>query len=119
MIVVITSSAPTVAFSTPAMPAHTAPTAAAARTASVMCSHPDIPSDAAPTTIAAYAPIRYWPWPPMLNTPARKASDTARPVRISGAAVTSVCCTLIAASARPAEFQGSSQSSPAPSKIAR
>jgi hypothetical protein len=28
------------------------------------------------------APTMYWPWPPMLNRPQRKANATARPVRI-------------------------------------
>ena len=37
----------------------------------------------------------YWPWPPMLNRPQRKANATARPVRISGVAIRSVCWRLL------------------------
>ena len=36
------------------------------------------------------APMMIWPWPPMLNSPERKASPTESPTRISGVAVTSV-----------------------------
>ena len=36
------------------------------------------------------APIRNWPWAPMLNRPALKPSATDRPPRISGVACTSV-----------------------------
>ncbi len=40
----------------------------------------------------------YWPWPPMLNMPQRKANATARPVKTSGTATSSVCWRLKAAS---------------------
>ena len=38
----------------------------------------------APTTAATKAPTKNWPWAPMLNSPARNAKATERPVRISG-----------------------------------
>ena len=43
------------------------------------------------------SPTRYWPWPPMLNMPQRNANATARPVRISGVVMSSVCWKLSAA----------------------
>ena len=76
MIVEITSFAPTVAFSTPAIPAQNAPASEAATTHSTMCSTWFIPAKDDPTHTAAIDPTRYWPWPPMLNSPARKAKAT-------------------------------------------
>ena len=61
----------------------------------------------------------YWPWPPMLNRPARKAKATARPTRMSGAVSSSVCCRLSAASVRSSdEIHGKNQFSPLPVRIA-
>ena len=37
-----------------------------------------------PTQTPMLAPTMYWPWPPMLKRPHRKANATASPVRISG-----------------------------------
>ena len=63
--------------------------------------------------------MRYWPWPPMLNSPQRNANATARPVRISGTVRMSVCCRFSAAAGRSALLvHGSSQFRPVPSKIA-
>ncbi len=44
-----------------------------------------------PTHTAAIAPTMYWPFPPMLKSPARNPNATARPVRISGVVTSSVC----------------------------
>jgi hypothetical protein len=52
MIVEITSWAPTVAFSSPAMPAHAAPASVAAITASRMCGSEAIPANDEPTHTA-------------------------------------------------------------------
>ena len=59
MIVEITSWAPTVAFSSPAIPAHTAPANAAASTASAMCRSFGVPPSEDPTQTAANEPTRY------------------------------------------------------------
>src|SRR3954454_10182392 len=119
MIVEITSLAPTVAFSRPAIPAHSAPTTAAASAATTTCGKCAIPANDEPAHTAAYVPMRYWPWPPMLNSPQRNANATARPVRISGVVWMSVCWRLSAAAGRSALLvHGSSQFSPVPSKIA-
>ena len=83
MIVEITSWAPTVALSTPAIPAHAAPASVAATTASRMCGVVLIVANETPTQLATMMPRKYWPWPPMLNIPARNAKATARPVRTS------------------------------------
>ena len=50
-----------------------------------------MPANDEPTQTAANEPTMYWPWPPMLNRPQRKANATARPVRISGVVSSSVC----------------------------
>ncbi len=52
MIVEITSWAPTVAFSRPAIPAHTAPASVAATTASRTCSSVGMPANDEPTHTA-------------------------------------------------------------------
>ena len=85
MIVTITSCAPVLAFSQPTMPPQIPP--------------PIIPPSTAtsrwitggrwranPTYAARIAPMMAWPWAPMLNRPARKASPTPSPAQISGAA---------------------------------
>ena len=118
MIVEITSLAPVTAFSTPAIPPHSAPASAAAMTATAMCSTDGMWANDEPTHTAAIPPTVYWPWPPMLNMPARKANATASPTRISGVAWISVCCRLSAAVARSAPpTHGNSQLSPVPLKI--
>ena len=74
-----------------------------------------------PTQTATSAPTKYWPWPPMLNRPQRKANATARPVRISGVVRSSVCWRLSAASdprSLGPSTQGKNQFRPVPSKIA-
>ena len=84
-----------------------------------MCSTGVIPSNEEPTQTARIAPDRYWPWPPMLKRPQRKANATARPVRMSGVACTMVAIRLISASCplTPNGLPGmnwNGQSSPAP-----
>ena len=55
----------------------------------------------------------------MLNSPQRKAKATARPVRISGVVMISVCCRFSAAVVRSSPVvHGNSQFRPVPSKIA-
>src|SRR5215218_10841422 len=63
MIVEITSLAPTVAFSTPAIPAHAAPAAQARTITSRTCSTWGIPLNFEPNQTATIEPTRYWPWP--------------------------------------------------------
>ena len=78
-----------------------------------------MPANDEPTHTAMKAPTRYWPWPPMLNSPQRNANATARPVRISGVVRISVCWRLSAATVRSsALIHGKNQFSPVPSKIA-
>ena len=83
MIVVITSCAPTVAFRNPAIPAQTAPAAAATVIPSRMCAGRAMFTKETPIQLAQISPTRYWPLPPMLNRPQRKANATARPTRIN------------------------------------
>ena len=119
MIVEITSWAPTIALSSPAMPAHAAPASVAATIVSTTCSSLGMSVNEEPTHTATYEPTRYWPWPPMLNSPQRKAKATASPVRISGVVRISVCCRFSAAVARSSPVtQGKNQFSPVPLKIA-
>ena len=66
----------------------------AARAARAAC-----PRTTSPTQTADDRAHRYWPWPPMLNSPQRNANATASPVRISGVVAISVCWRLIAARA--------------------
>ena len=77
-----------------------------------------IPAKEEPTHTAAIDPMMNCPWPPMLNSPARKAKATASPVRISGVVTISVCWRLIAASARSSIGQGNSHCKPVPLKMA-
>ena len=49
-----------------------------------------------PTQTAASEPAMYWPWPPMLKSPHRKAKATARPVKISVVVSRRVCCSAYA-----------------------
>ena len=120
MIVVITSCAPTVAFSQPAIAAHSAPARDASTTAMTMCRPEAMFTNDAPTQVETRAPTMYWPWPPMLKRPHLKAKETASPVRISVAVRISVCWRLKAASTRSwPSTQGKSQFSPVPLKIPR
>ena len=119
MIVVITSLAPVVACSRPAIPPHSAPPAPPPTIASTMCSRPGSPSSDEPIQTATIEPTMYWPWPPMLNRPARNANATASPTRISGVVRISVCCRFSAAIVRSSPvIHGNSQFRPEPSKIA-
>ena len=119
MIVEITSWAPTVAFSKPAIPAQKAPAATAATIASTTCRRAGMSANDEPTHTAAIEPMMYWPLPPMLKRPARKANATARPVRISGVVMISVCWRLSAAIVRSSPVvHGNSHWSPVPFQIA-
>jgi hypothetical protein len=119
MIVEITSLAPVVALRKPAMPAQNAPAATASTIVSTMCSTPGMPAKDEPTTTETTPPTMYWPWPPMLNSPARKANATASPSSASGVVKSSVCCRFSAASVRSSdEIHGRNQFSPLPLKIA-
>ena len=119
MIVEITSCTPTVAFRTPAIPAHSAPASAASAIARTMCRTAGMPLNDDPTQTATIAPSVYWPWPPMLNSPARKANATASPTRMSVVVWMSVCWSASAAVVRSAPLtHGNSQLSPVPLKIA-
>ena len=72
-----------------------------------------------PTQTAAIAPMMYWPLPPMLKSPARNANATARPVRISGVVMMSVCWRLSAAIVRSSPVvHGKSHWRPVPFQIA-
>ena len=85
----------------------------------MMCSTAGRPDNDEPTQTATIAPIVYWPWPPMLNSPARKAKATARPTRMSAVVWMSVCCSASAAAARSVPpTHGNSQLSPVPLKMA-
>ena len=120
MIVTITSWAPTVALSSPAMPAHSAPASAPSTSARTMWTTPGRPSRDEPIQTPTNDPIRYWPFPPMLKRPQRNANATARPVRISVVVRTSVVWRLNAAVVRSLPVtQGNSQLSPVPLKISR
>ena len=120
MIVVITSWAPTVALRNPAMPASSAPAAVPTTSARRTCAIGLMLSNDEPTQTARIAPERYWPWPPMLNRPQRKANATASPTRMSVVVWISVCWRLNAAVTRSVPVtHGNNQLSPEPSKIAR
>ena len=120
MIVEITSWAPTVAFRNPAMPAQSAPQSAPAIVAKRMWRSGFIPAKEEPIQTASTAPAMYWPVPPMLKSPHRKANATARPVRISVVVAIKVCCMFSAAWARSSPVtHGKSQLKPAPLKMAR
>ncbi len=100
------------------MPAKSAPASIAARIASAWCSGPAMCAKDEPTQTDTIAPTVYWPWPPMLKSPQRKAKATASPVSASGVAASRVCCRLSAASARSSPVtQGKSQSRPVPWKM--
>ena len=119
MIVEITSWAPTVALSTPAIPAHAAPAKVAAEIASRMCGSGLMPPKSTPTQFATTMPMMYWPWPPMLNMPQRKAKATARPVRMSVVVWRSVWERLYAEMSRMFVVGWKTQLSPEPLKMSR
>ena len=75
-----------------------------------------MPAKDEPIQTATMAPTMYWPWPPMLKRPQRKANATARPVRISVVVSISVCWRLAAAvlRARRPVTQGKNQFRPGP-----
>ena len=83
MIVTITSFAPVRALRTPAMPAYRAPASIAAPSATAVWTTGGRRSEN-PTQTAASAPKTTWPWPPMLNRPARKPSARPSPPMIRG-----------------------------------
>ena len=85
----ITSSTANRARSHAAIAAHDAPAAAPESSAATSVNTPP-DRNAKAVAVAAAAPTRNWPSTPMLKTPAPNAHATARPVRISGMARTSV-----------------------------
>ena len=105
MIVVITSWAPTVALRKPAIPASQRPGEHRGDDRTRMSVSSSGRSTRLASSVATRprrsSPTRYWPWPPMLNSPQRKANATARPVRTSGVpAASSVCWRFVAAATR-------------------
>ena len=119
MIVVITSCAPTVAFIRPAIPAQSAPASVAAKMHSRMCGSGLMLAKSWPSQFATYSPTKYWPWPPMLNMPQRKAKATASPQRISVVVCSSVCERLYADVGTRLVVGWKNQLRPAPSKMSR
>jgi hypothetical protein len=85
MIVEITSLTPRVTFSTPAIPAHTAPVTMAMTMMRATCSGPGSDT-AAPSPAESTAASRYWPSTPMLNSAIRKPMATASAARKYGTA---------------------------------
>jgi len=85
MMVVMTSCAPVTALSTPAIAAHSAPVIMPTTIASSMCSGHGSSSEK-PIQPAPIAARIIWPWPPMLNRPARKPTARPRPEPMSGVA---------------------------------
>ena len=84
MIVVTTSWAPTVALSTPAIPAQKAPAAIPPSKTIGSRIGDGKPLNLTPIAVQAMAPASSWPSAPMLKSPARKGRATAIPVVISG-----------------------------------
>src|SRR6476659_6295704 len=102
MIVVTTSWAPVRAFSSPGMKPQNPPTIAPARIDARIARGAGQVATAAPVPAPATAPIRNWPWAPMLNKPALKPTPTASPPRLSGPAWTSVLTRPLTLPRRPA-----------------
>ena len=90
MMVVMTSWAPVKTLSAPGMKPQKAPPAMPARRASGRWMNAGSPSKLTPTATAATVPMMNCPEAPMLNRPARNATATERPVRISGVILRSV-----------------------------
>ena len=83
-----------------------------------MWAGPARPAHDEPTQTETIAPMIHWPWPPMLNSPQRKANATASPVSISVVVMSRVCCRLKAALERSVpSTQGKNQFSPVPLKM--
>ncbi len=97
MIVEITSCAPTVALRMPAIPAHAAPASVPMIRHSITCRNGFMFRNDEPTQTEKIVPARYWPCPPMLKRPQRKAKATASAVRMIGVVTSSVCCRFCAA----------------------
>jgi hypothetical protein len=73
MMVEITSLAPVRALRKPAIPPQKAPAPAASAIERTTWISAGRPSNDEPAQTATIAPTMYWPCPPMLNRPARKA----------------------------------------------
>ena len=89
MIVRMTSCAPVRALTSPTIQPITAPPAKAPMMQTTACSTIGR-FTAYPSQVATTAPPIHWPAAPMLNIPARKATATDRPVRMSGVASNAV-----------------------------
>ena len=90
MIVVTTSWAPETALRKPGMNPVIPPAIIPNASATGMATIGGAELTATPAATAPRAPIRNWPWAPMLNSPALKPTATDRPPRTSGAVATSV-----------------------------
>ena len=86
MIVVMTSCAPNRALSTPGIPPHTPPASTAAKQQSGTNRIAGSPPKVIPTQAVAKEAMYSWPSAPMFSRPQRKATATARPVKMSGVA---------------------------------
>src|SRR5215218_7922871 len=89
MMVVITGCAPKYALSTPGIAPQRKPASREPARTRGIATGPREPRDT-PSQAAVMAPMKNWPSPPMLKSPARKATATARPVKIRGVALSSV-----------------------------
>ena len=78
------------AFSAPTIAAHAAPAKTPARIMIGITALPRDAPQASPTPEAAMVPMKYCPWPPMLNTPIRNAVAAASPVNNNGVAAINV-----------------------------
>ena len=119
MIVVITSCAPTVALRTPAIPAQRRPPSVAGADREQDVRQRAHPAKLTPSQLATMSPMKYWPWPPMLNMPQRKAKATASPQRISVVVCSSVCERLYAEVSTRFVVGWKNQFRPAPLKMSR
>ena len=87
------SLTPSLALSSPGMSPQTAPASAPATIIAGITTIAGVPAGrigARTTALAPHAPSRNWPSAPMFHSRIRNASAHARPVRISGVALTSV-----------------------------
>src|SRR3712207_288016 len=89
MIVVITSCAPKYALRKPGIAPQRNPVTTQPSRTRIIPRGPRNPRDT-PSQAAVMAPIKNWPSPPMLKSPTRKATATARPVKIRGVAFSRV-----------------------------
>ena len=90
MMVVMTSLAPVFALSRPGMKPQNAPVTTPAMALTTRISHIGCSLSAMAAIEAPKAPRTNWPSTPMLNAPLRNEIATARPVKMSGVAATSV-----------------------------